>query len=380
MRHFDEFTIHRFRGIRDLKLEGLGQINLLVGDNNSGKTSVLEALSIYCDSLNWRKWYDIASAREVSTGLTSTSRLSRMSIVDRLIWLFPAREGKINHQIPEDFKILLAASGSIPIESVSAQYEKFSEIRRSRLSGTEETSIDGNEIEVEGIKINVATKVTSIQQFLFEEDSKLQRTIIFSENQPLPTREKFPLEDTPAQFISPLSHRLSGLPPQLWSDVVELDMKQDVIELMKLFDQNIEDIDIIVSVGQQPSISVKHGKLIRAPLSVFGDGLRRIFTLASAVPGAKKGLLLVDELETAIHTRILDKTFSWLVKTCVQNNVQLFATTHSLETVDALLGAVGQDMDIVVYRLRKGEDGIGSTRFNKNGLKRLRHDLGMEVR
>ena len=40
MKHIDEFTIQAFRGLRDVKLEGLGQINLLVGENNSGKTSV----------------------------------------------------------------------------------------------------------------------------------------------------------------------------------------------------------------------------------------------------------------------------------------------------------------------------------------------------
>ena len=56
MRHIDEFTIHHFRGMREAKFETLGQINLLIGGNNSGKTSVLEALSVFCDPLNPREW------------------------------------------------------------------------------------------------------------------------------------------------------------------------------------------------------------------------------------------------------------------------------------------------------------------------------------
>ncbi|HMV69068.1 MAG TPA: AAA family ATPase [Myxococcota bacterium] len=39
-------SIENFRGIRELGLDGLGRVNLLVGRNNSGKTSVLEAVHI----------------------------------------------------------------------------------------------------------------------------------------------------------------------------------------------------------------------------------------------------------------------------------------------------------------------------------------------
>src|SRR5258708_27604104 len=85
MNHIDEFAIHQFRGIRDLKFEGLGQINLLVGNNNSGKTSVLEALFILCDSLNWRKWSNVAAMREAGV-------VSSLSQTERLTWLFPQGE------------------------------------------------------------------------------------------------------------------------------------------------------------------------------------------------------------------------------------------------------------------------------------------------
>ena len=44
-RHIQEFTIHAFKGIRELTLGHLNAINILTGDNNSGKTSVLELLS-----------------------------------------------------------------------------------------------------------------------------------------------------------------------------------------------------------------------------------------------------------------------------------------------------------------------------------------------
>lgn len=42
--HVRELFIHGYKGIHELKLEQLNSINILTGDNNSGKTSILELL------------------------------------------------------------------------------------------------------------------------------------------------------------------------------------------------------------------------------------------------------------------------------------------------------------------------------------------------
>src|SRR5579875_3468586 len=99
MEHIKDFTIHRFRGLRDLTLENLGQVNLFVGNNNSGKTSALEALSVFCDPLYWRKWYNTALQRE-SAGV---------SVVDRIMWVFPWGTNNTNEISSERNEILLSA-------------------------------------------------------------------------------------------------------------------------------------------------------------------------------------------------------------------------------------------------------------------------------
>jgi AAA15 family ATPase/GTPase len=43
---FRRVSIKAFRGIQDLEFYDLGRINLLVGQNNCGKTSVLEAMHV----------------------------------------------------------------------------------------------------------------------------------------------------------------------------------------------------------------------------------------------------------------------------------------------------------------------------------------------
>jgi AAA15 family ATPase/GTPase len=377
MAHLDEFFIQRFRGLRDLKLEKPGQVNLLIGNNNSGKTSVLEALSLFCDPLNWRRWYDVSSQRELASTWTTRT--------DRLIWLFPSTGNDSIDSTAESNGILLSASGSFFVEKVSASYEKFSEIisvPRVGIKSDESASVDEKDVEIESIKINVAAFTKLIQQSLFgEEDTAFRETITFSEQAPFPsTRQKMRTSPVPSQIVTPFSHRASGLTSQLWSEVVEADLKQETIKLLRFFDLAIEDVDIILPSERRQLLSIKHKKLGRAPLSTFGDGLRRVFTLATSIPRVKNGLLLIDELETAIHTKALEKTFSWLVNACVSNNIQLFATTHSLEAVDAILDAARNRADFVVYRLQQDEERTTAVRFDKEMVVRLREELGMEIR
>ena len=91
---------------------------------------------------------------------------------------------------------------------------------------------------------------------------------------------------------------------------------------------------------------------------------------------------MIDELEVTIHTEALINSFKWLVKWCRDMDVQLFATTHSLEAVDALLAVVEAelDSDLVLYRLEPKESQTRVVRHDGLRLRRLREELGQEVR
>ena len=46
--HIEQLEISSYRGIQCLSLPDLGDVNIFVGDNNTGKTSVLEAIQFLC--------------------------------------------------------------------------------------------------------------------------------------------------------------------------------------------------------------------------------------------------------------------------------------------------------------------------------------------
>ena len=48
--HLEELDIHNFRGFKDYTLK-LNPFNVLIGENNSGKTSVLQAIQLVYESI-----------------------------------------------------------------------------------------------------------------------------------------------------------------------------------------------------------------------------------------------------------------------------------------------------------------------------------------
>jgi len=115
-----------------------------------------------------------------------------------------------------------------------------------------------------------------------------------------------------------------------------------------------------------------------------GRGVNRLLEIAIAVTYAAGGVLLIDDIESGIylaqHSDVAHKAFAWIAQWAKQHSVQIFATTHSLEIVDALIDATSEDLDLVLHRLEPLESKVRVVRHGRDRLKRLRENLGQDVR
>jgi AAA15 family ATPase/GTPase len=111
----------------------------------------------------------------------------------------------------------------------------------------------------------------------------------------------------------------------------------------------------------------------------MGDGFRRALAIALSIPSSRGGLLLIDEIETALHVSFLQKLFAWLIRTCEASDVQLFATTHSLEAVSAMINATPAAFNegITAYHL---DLHTPTKRYSSEMLSRLVRDRGLDIR
>ena len=160
-----------------------------------------------------------------------------------------------------------------------------------------------------------------------------------------------------------------------------------MIELLAEIDPRITGLEVLAPPseahrGVEPILYIRDAHAGLLPLDAFGDGIRRILVIAFAITFARNGVLLIDELETAIHFSALGRAFHWIVRACASNNVQLFTTTHSLEAIDALLAAddAPKREDIVGYRLDASGQVVTTRRYGEDLLRRLRTERGLEVR
>jgi hypothetical protein len=185
----------------------------------------------------------------------------------------------------------------------------------------------------------------------------------------------------PCQFVSPVSHRTNRQLLAAVDQVLVERLKPEVISLMQMLAEDVDDLEIRSPQGRGAVIHLHHSKIGHVPLSVEGDGMRRALAFASAAALAKGGVLLVDEVETALHPDALAGIFRFLVQVCRATGVQLFVTTHSLEAVDAMLASVGEDVkDLVAYRLpARGSDHL-IKRFGGQTLHDLRNEGGLDLR
>ena len=397
MRNLENVTIHQFRGLRDLELKDLGRINLLVGLNNSGKTSVLEALSVYCHPLDIKVWLSTARQREQDIGVYRTR------LLDAIRWLFTHNSASTLE--PDKPIILISSTGLFSVKKLRASYEEMEQISLSEESNirnisNEEEIENDNEQEIENEDTPRVRKGINLEIGVFADDiddagdgyyqlSLLGEPPMFIKNFPLWEDEhlyRLSGKREPSlktSVVTPSSHRSEVGQFRLLSEATFQNFKSDVVKLLQQMDNNISDIEILLppeSMSSRFNIYIQHKKLGLAPVSTFGDGIRRLLHIALKLASVKGGILLIDELESTIHTEALQSSFQWLVKWCTEMDVQLFATTHSLEAVDALLEVTESDSDLVLFRTNRKEGKTKVVRHDGHRLRRLREELGQEVR
>ena len=363
--------IGSFRGIRSLKLENLAMVNILTGDNNCGKTSVLEILDSFSQPDDFWKWSSLT--RRDTRGILPYRNLS---LYESFYDLFDidAEEKRIEYTIEMD--------GEVTKVSVLAK-ESYEELNEDEIAEIQD--ISRPVIKKEGQLSDVTYPVARLEAEIWINDERINKNdlyegqIRFSKVREMVNREF----SEKIIYISPVRHAEGNI---FLSQVLNIpEMYEEMLTVLKEYDENIISInydkesDSLPGRGVYKILSKSHKKAL--PLNVYGDGMKKAVLLMSAVVRAQNGILLLDEFETAIHTSAMDKTFKWILEACRKLNVQLFLTSHSKEAIDKVLKCAPDHMDdIAVYTLYKDETGTVARRLSARKAIEVQDEMGLELR
>jgi len=371
-------SIHGFRGLRNFRLDGLRRVNVLVGENNSGKTSVLEALSILCNPGDPHEWVLLARRRDFG-GLDET-------IIQSLRWCFFQNGQTSDLSQPFVGQCEMSCGGLFTVPRLRISIHDITgepDTKRQKRAARRLVEIDVPEFR-RGVEMThqIDPGGTALYgESLFPDEMRTETVRIWEDEMLFRHRGRRPpaLE---TETLTPYSYQINRLQVRrLSASMIHLH-RDATMALVKGFDPDVQDVLILSVRGGRPSIYLSHRRLGMAPLSVFGDALRRAVLLATTLPTLQKGgLLFMDEIETGIHVTALSRVFKWLTESAQTLGVQVIATTHSLEAVDALLSGLPNTKDeLAAYHLKQTPERTQVRRFDGDLLARLRAERGLDVR
>ncbi|WP_373542307.1 ATP/GTP-binding protein [Chamaesiphon sp.] len=372
--------INSFRGLKGLNLSDLGLVNILVGKNNSGKTTILEAISIACNPLDPFQWIG-TSERRLNIGRTPTALRPSLESIK---WLFPQEDSNLEErQYQGEIEIGVSGQKTISVRSTISEIYGIGAIKKDDIeediSISEDINISEAEFARSGVELEIRATAPSDdnQPNLF--DYEIEDMFQFWEDERFIQRKRVRVKALLNHIMVYPSYSSSDILLALrLTQITKEGAKDDLLEVLRLFDSEIVNLHIFASSQNRSSLYIEHQKLGFAPFYTFGDGLKKTLLIALALPLAKNGILLIDEIETSIHFSALSQVFTWLIQACKINKTQLFVTTHSLEAVDAMLDADSEKDEVVAFRLNGDEK--QPQRFAGELLQRLRSNRGLDVR
>ena len=103
------------------------------------------------------------------------------------------------------------------------------------------------------------------------------------------------------------------------------------------------------------------------PMSIMGDGIKRLLALALDFSSARNGIMLIDEIENGLHHSALVEVWKYLDQMSRMFNVQVFATTHSYECIVAANNAFNdmESSDLHLHRMHRQANNANKVKANK---------------
>ena len=364
---FSKIQIENYRRFQSFELSGLGRVNLLVGENNSGKTSILEAINSLC------------SPGEFFPILRMLERRGEIIISDnKSDVLFDVRRLFHGHKIPPENFISIMG-----LHNLNHKYLLEILIRKKENKGASNGlglhfNLDESAFSQEDMSLVVSWDFSG---------NKYQAKKRLLEGGYLSLRKRLlrSVQASHTQFIHTAAMGVEET-MSLFDAIVLSPAEEIVYNALRMIEPGIRRIASISSASKyhqytkiQVLVLLENGQKI--PIGSLGDGIWRVLGLTLAIINSKNGYLLVDEIDSGLHFSTMSDMWKVVLSISKKLNVQVFATTHSNDCWTSLAEVAEEESvetnEVSIQRIEK--EGRMSVTFSKSEMI-YAADLGVEVR
>lgn len=293
----EQLSIRNYRGIHSLTMHELKRTNILLGTNNSSKSSVLEAIYILMN----------ADKPSIPVKTNLDRDYTRVSDTD-----FEA----FFHNFNTDEKIFV---------NTTLENEERLELT------IKYKTVQVKEFQPESIQASTLPKSYGLEYNLLKNEKESHTTSIMwdAQNEKFKVSNNWNSSNRCAYFLAPrynfndfISH---------FNQIVTDKEKTYVLEALQTIEPRITDITV---VGNHVMVDVGLSKLI--PINLMGDGTRKLFTIVTAMYNAKNGIILIDEIDNGLYYKSMKSLWKAVLLMAEKFDIQVFASTHSLDSLNAL--------------------------------------------
>ncbi len=370
----NSFGIRGFRALKKFDIADLRNINLFVGKNNSGKTTILEAIRIYLSTdprlrifnlLTSREEFKLARrARFVGQDISTPDGTMALSF-EALFSGRPDLETKPELRLGELSEL---PDGGLAIKFAwLTQQETTDDFQPARYQiakiADENTDLIPGYIVIKGDRTLIGPL------------DRMGRIVM---------RRRLASEIDPNVVYLPstgMSMREIGV---IWDTIALTDEEDEVVKALKTIAPELDKI-VLIQSPQEPNQRMLMAKLSNFPNPVpfksLGEGTVHLLSIVLAIIQARDGIVLLDEIENGIHFSVQDAMWSLITDLTSKINVQVFATTHSLDCVNGFASAAAKtgNFSSKLFRLERRKDSIEIVGFSADEVK-LADIEGIEIR
>ncbi|MBW4665287.1 MAG: AAA family ATPase [Chroococcus sp. CMT-3BRIN-NPC107] len=328
--------IENFRCFQSFELQQLGKLNLLVGTNNSGKTSILEAIQLLTSQFNLASLAEVMISRGEYI-LGDEGGISRELDIRHLFY---------GHEINEGSRFSIVAGERDNEEGMIVSVQHREQVSVENLQDFA-LVIESLGQEHETVKL----PLSSLEDLQLDYIRRVSRDL---KNSAAKT-----------QFVTSFSLTTEKM-TELFEQIVLTPEEYLVIEALQTIEPSIECIATVGSGKYRRTTGARSGFVVRLsdgnqriPIGNMGDGIWRILGLTLAIVNARNGVLLVDEIDTGLHFSAMSDMWKLIWETAKRLNVQVFATTHSSDCWTSLAEIASNESPseegITIQRIEKGK-------------------------